>query len=193
MAVYEYQNQKYIARTDFYSNFGEIFHFRKLPNGRYYIPVNDIEPTIRQHVDKKVKRWLNSIKLLHKEKLKKWYSIVKKARHLHRLLKLSKALKKNSVFMAGLRKLKRNAKTVIDANWTCSDCKWRITKIIYYESCSCNLCEYWSLSSSTRDHKPTECVSYFCHVCNEEKSVPAHLKLSYQLRNKRLPYHKETL
>jgi hypothetical protein len=63
-----------MTRNDFeYLCFSGVFEYEKLPNGRYYIPIENMEEAIKNHVKHKVHKWLKSIAKLHQSKLEKWY------------------------------------------------------------------------------------------------------------------------
>ena len=54
--IYVYQNRRYMTRKDFeYLCFNGVFECEKLSNGRYYIPMENIEEAIKNHVKHKFK------------------------------------------------------------------------------------------------------------------------------------------
>ena len=187
--IYVCQNRRYMTRKDFeFLRFNGVFKYEKLPNGRYYISIENMEEAIKDHIKSKVQKWFKSIAKLHQSKLEKWYKTVTGIRHFHRLRQLTQRLRQNTYFLNGIRRLRRRVRKDIDDNWSCDDCGWRLTRKKYYKNCTCHLCEYWNDCGST---KKTECFSYFCEVCNTEKAPPKHLKRSfngtYRFRE-RLPY-----
>jgi hypothetical protein len=47
-----------MTRKDFeYLCFSGVFEYEKLPNGRYYIPIENMEEAIKNHVKHKVQKW----------------------------------------------------------------------------------------------------------------------------------------
>ena len=174
--IYVYQNRRYMTRKDFeYLRFNGVFKYEKLPNGRYYILIENMEKAIKDQVKCKVQKWFKSFAKLHQSNIEKWHTTVTKIRHFQLLRQLTQRLRQNTCFLNGIRRLRRRVRKDIDKNWSCGDCGWRLTQIKYYQNCTCHLCEYWNGCGST---KTTECFSYFCEVCNTEKALPKHLKRS---------------
>ena len=70
--IYVHQKREYMSRKDFENLcFNGVFKYDKLPNGRYYIPIESMEQSIIKHMKCKITTWLNSIVKLHQTKMKK--------------------------------------------------------------------------------------------------------------------------
>jgi hypothetical protein len=175
--IYVYQNRRYMTRKDFeYLCFNGVFEYEKLPKGRYYIPIDNIEEAITNHVKHKVQKWLSSPLQGYTKANWKSGTTVTRIRHFHMLRQLTQCLRQNAYFLNGIRRLRRRVRKDSDDNWSYGDCGWRLTQKTYYKNCRCHLCEDWNGCGST---KTTKCFSYFCEVCNTEKALPKHLKRSY--------------
>ena len=143
-----------MTRKDFeYLCFNGVFEYEKLPKGRYYIPIENMEEAIKNHVKHKVQKQLKSISKLHQSKLEKWYTTVTRIRHFHMLRQLTQRLRQNAYFLNGIRRLRRVRKD-IDDNWSCGDCGWRLARKTCYKNCRSHLCEDWNGCGST---KATQC------------------------------------
>ena len=118
-----------MTRKDFeYLCFNGVFEYEKLPNGRYYIPIENVEEAIRNHVKHKVQKWLKSIAKLHQSKLEKWYTTVTRIRYFHMLLQRTQRLRQNAYLLNGIRRLRRRVGKNIEDNWSCGDCDWPLTR-----------------------------------------------------------------
>ena len=118
-----------MTRKDFeYLCFNGVFEYEKLPKGRYYIPIDNMEEAITNHVKHKVQKWLKSIAKLHESKLEKWYTKVTRIRHFHMLRQLTQHLRQNVYFLNGIGRLRRGVRKDIDDNWSCGNCGCRLTR-----------------------------------------------------------------